>query len=138
MEAWRRVWRDGIQPLINTPGLAALGKALAEDSERLIQGATTSPPPLACVQDWAVEAACAMSFCGWHECGPGATVGEVEGYFARLCFAADEKLGEAGVSRWFTNWFDDTPRPEMRRQLLGEVTLELNRRSPEQQEAKTA
>jgi hypothetical protein len=92
-----------------------------------LQGATTSPPPLQCVQDWAVEAACALGYCGWQ--GEGlCTVAEVESYFARMCFEADQKLGESAMVCWFLNWFDDTPRAEMRRQLLAEVNRELDRR----------
>jgi hypothetical protein len=30
--------------------------------------------------------------------------------------------------RFFLNWFDDTPREQMRHQLLAEVDRELNRR----------
>jgi hypothetical protein len=67
MESWRRVWREGFVPGISTPGLEALRKALVEDDPRLIQGATTSPPPLQCVEDWPVEGACAVGYCGWAE-----------------------------------------------------------------------
>ena len=73
-----------------------------------------------CVQDWPVEAACALGYCGWQ--GDGLeTVGEVEEFFARACFEADQRLGEPAACRWFLNWFDDTPRDEMRRELLAEV-----------------
>jgi hypothetical protein len=40
--------------------------ALRGDDCRLLQRATTNPPPLQCVQQWAVEAACALGFCGWQ------------------------------------------------------------------------
>jgi hypothetical protein len=127
MEAWRKVWREGLVPQLSTRALEALRRALTSDDPRLLQGATTSPPPLQCVQDWAVEAACALGYCGWQ--GEGLrTVAEVESYFAKLCFAADQKLGESAMVRWFLNWFDDTPRAEMRRQLLLEVDNELGRR----------
>ncbi len=47
------------------------------DDPRLTQGSTTTPP-LMCVQDWPVEAACVLGFCGWQ--GDGLeTVAEVEG-----------------------------------------------------------
>ena len=32
-----------------------------------------------------------------------------------------ERLGEPAACRWFLNWFDDTPRDQMRRELLAEV-----------------
>jgi len=120
MESWRKVWREGLAPHLSTPGLEALRRALIRDDCRLLQGATTPTPPLQCVQDWPVAAACALGYCGWQ--GDGlATVAEVEVFFARICFEADEALGEPAACRWFLNWFDETPREEMRAQLLAEV-----------------
>jgi len=66
MESWRLVWRDGFVPVLSTAGLEALRDALRGDDPRLTQGSTTTPPPLMCVQDWPVEAACALGFCGWQ------------------------------------------------------------------------
>ncbi|HXG12948.1 MAG TPA: hypothetical protein VNK04_24535, partial [Gemmataceae bacterium] len=86
-----------------------------------------TPPPLPCVQDWPVEAACAVTYCGWH--GEGLkTVAEAEEFFARICFEVDQKMGEPAACRWFLNWFDDTPRDEMRRLLLAEVNRTLAQR----------
>lgn len=127
MESWMRVWRVGFAPHLPTEGLEALARALASDDTTLLQGATTAPPPLKCVQDWPVEAACATGYCGWKGNGLE-TVGEVEEFFARVCFAADQALGEPGGCRWFLNWFDDTPRDEMRRLLLVEVNRTLAER----------
>jgi hypothetical protein len=127
MESWRKVWREGVEPLLSTEGLDALRRALVQDDARLLQGSTTTPPPLLCVQDWPVEAACALGYCGWQ--GDGLeTVGEVEEFFARMCFAIDQRLGEPAGCRWFLNWFDETPRDEMRRLLLGEVMHALTER----------
>jgi hypothetical protein len=127
MDSWRKVWRDGLAPLISTEALEALRSALANDDVRLLQGATTTPPPLQCVQDWPVEAACVLGFCGWQ--GEGLeTVAEVEEYFARLCYEVDLRLGEPAACRWFLNWFDETPRDEMRRLLLSELTRTLTLR----------
>ena len=129
METWRKVWRDGVEPLVSTEGLEALRKALMSDDPRLLQGATTTPPPLMCVQDWPVEAACALGFCGWQGDDLD-TVGQVEEFFARACFEADQRLGEPAACRWFLNWFDDTPRDRMRRELLAEVERALADRHP--------
>jgi hypothetical protein len=127
MESWRKVWREGLVPVLSTNGLRALRRALAKDDPRLTQGSTTTPPPLQCVLDWPVEGACVMGFCAWQ--GDGLeTVGEVEEYFAKVCFEADQRLGEPAAVRYFLNWFDDTPRDEMRRELLGEVNLALGER----------
>src|SRR5438552_17129476 len=127
MESWRKVWREGLAPQISTAGLEALRAALVNDDARLIQGATTSPAPLQCVQDWPVEAACGLGYCGW-QCDGLETVAEVEEFFARTCFEADQRLGEPAACRWFLNWFDETPREEMRRQLAAEVHWALTQR----------
>ena len=127
MESWRKVWRDGLVPLLSTNGLEALRRGLMNDDPRLQQGATTTPPPLQCVQDWPVEGACALGFCGWQ--GDGLeTVGEVEEFFARFCAEIDRAMGEPAACQYFVNWFDSTPRAEMRKELLQEIERELSRR----------
>lgn len=127
MESWRNVWRKGVAPLLSVESLESLRQGLVNDDPRLLQGATTSPPPLQCVQDWPVEAACALGYCGWQ--GDGLeTVAEVEEFFARMCFEIDQQMGEPAACRWFLNWFDDTPREEMRIELLVEVQKALAER----------
>ena len=134
MESWRKVWREGLEPLLSAKGLEALRQALVSDDPRLLQGATTTPPPLQCVQDWPVEGACGLGFCGWQ--GEGLeTVAEVEEFFARTCFEIDQRLGEPAACRWFLNWFDEAPRDEMRRLLLAEVNRALARRRPDDEAA---
>lgn len=109
------------------PALEALKTALESDDQRLTQDNTTTPPPLMCVQDWPVEGACCLGLAGWL--GEGlTTVGEVEEYFAKLCFQADQRLGEPAACRWFLNAWDDTPRAEMFALLLAEVEYELGKR----------
>ena len=49
-------------------------------------------------------------------------------FFARMCFEVDQRLGEPAGCRWFLNWFDETPRDEMRRELLAEVNVALAER----------
>ena len=128
MESWRTVWRNGFVPALTLEGLEALREALATDDPRITQGSTTTPPPLMCVQDWPIEGCCAVGFCGWQ--GEHLdTVGEVEEFFARCCFEADKRLGEAAACRWFLNWFDDTPRDEMRLNLLVEIDREIEIRT---------
>ena len=124
VESWRSVWRNGFAPVLSGNGLKALAVALESDDRRLVQGLTTTPPPLMYTQGWPVEAADAIAFCGWQ--GDGlATVGEVHEFFAKACFDADQLLGKHSECRWFLNWYDDTPRDEMRRELLAEVQREL-------------
>lgn len=127
MESWRRTWRLGFAPQLSLKSLIALRDALATDDPNLVQGATTIPPPLDCVQGWPAEGACGIGYCGWkgeqlH------TVAEVEEFFARACFEADIRLDEPAACRWFLNWFDDTPRREMRSQLLPEVRRSIDER----------
>lgn len=127
MESWKKVWRDGLAPLLSTRGLESLRQALARDDFRLIQNSTCCPPPAEVFQDEEVEGACALGFCAWQGSGLD-TVGEVEAFFIRTCLDADEALGEPAACRHFLNWFDETPRAEMRRQLLAEVNRALNKR----------
>ena len=129
MESWRLIWRDGFVPNLSTTGLVALRHALNDDDSRLTQGSTVTPPALVCVNEWPAEAACAIGFCGWQG-DDLRTVGEVAEFHATRCFEADQRLGEPAACRWFLNWFDDTPRDEMRRELLAEVDLALRDRLP--------
>lgn len=101
-------------------GRKALRSALLRDDWRLLQGLTVSPPPLAIFADSNVEGACVLGYCGWkgENCK---TVAQVAEYQERLCLVADEVLDEPGASRYFLSWIDETPRSEMRRQLLAEL-----------------
>lgn len=127
MEMWRKIWREATVDFLPTAGLQALERALLTDDPRLTQGSTTTPPPLMCVQDWPVEAACLLGFCGWQ--GEGLeSVAEVEEFFARMCFEIDSRIGEPAGCRHLLNWYDETPREEVRRQLIGEVQLALSKR----------
>lgn len=139
LATWQKVWRRGFAPLLSMDHLNVLAAALRDNDPRLIQGATTSPPPLQCVQDWPAEAACVLGLCGVFDNGgfaenpadahfAGATVAEVEEFFAKACFDCDQILAEPAGCRHFLNWYDETPRDEMRRDLLAEVELEIERR----------
>lgn len=131
MESWRKVWREGFAPLFSIKGLSFLYKALAEDDPRLIQGATTNPPALINFMNQPTDGGCAVAYCGIeNEGGFGkASVTDVEEFFARACFEADNRLGEPAACRYFLNWFDDTPREEMRSKLTQEISMELDKRS---------
>ena len=133
METWRTVWRNGFSKVLPKRSLEALRDALRGDDSRLTQGSTCTPPPLNCVRDWPVEAGCAIGFCGAIEAGGfgEATVGEVEELFAKACFDCDQILGEPAECRHFLNFFDDTPRTAMRRELLVEVEITIASRQCE-------
>ena len=129
MEKWRRVWREGLAPQFSQRGLLALQTALGTDDVRLLQGVVSSPPPLDALRACAVNGTCAISLCGWQ--GDGLrSVGQIEDYFHRICDAADAVFHEPAACRYFLNWFDETPRAEMRRELLAEVRLALRERMP--------
>jgi hypothetical protein len=129
VEAWRKEWLQGIVPQLTRAGLRGLLKALEQDSPRLITGATTSPPPLQCMANEPVEACCPLC---WALLDGGQlyaiSVGMLEERFAQACWDADQRLGEPTAMRYFLNWVDETPRREMRRELLAEVKLALTQR----------
>ena len=144
MESWREVWRKGIAPLLEEEQLRSLLKGLVEDDPRLLQGATTSPPPLSCVSDWPCEGACGLAYAGATSLGgllpieperrgplrdwTYSTVEEVETFFSRFCFEIDQRIGEPAACRFFLTFWDDTPRDEMRREMIAEIQRELTRR----------
>jgi hypothetical protein len=124
---WKKCWRHGYVPQLSTHSLEVLRDALMKDDPRLIQGATTLPPPLQSVHDRPVEKACAVSFAGWQ--GEDlTTVAEVEEFFARSAFECDQRLGEPAGCRWFLNMWDETTRADMFRLLLKEVNYNLVQR----------
>jgi hypothetical protein len=126
MESWREVWRKGFAKVLPLAGLEALADAIRRDDPRLIQGATTTPPPVMCVEDWPCEQTCGL---GWTRFGvTSSTVGEVSEHFSEMCRRADNLIGEPAACRWFLNWFDDTPRATMRAELLPEVELAIAER----------
>lgn len=129
MQAWQKAWREGIAPQLSDNALVFLRAALENDDAALIQGATTTPPPLTCTQDWPCEAACLISYCGWHG-NDLETVGEVEEFFARTCYECDQLLGEPAGVRHFLNWYDETPRHEMRAAMIKELHVEICKRVP--------
>jgi hypothetical protein len=140
IEAWKQVWREGIAPVLPAEGLIALRNALESDDRRLMQGCTTQPPPLSVIRTWKCEGGCAISYAGWL--GESLVrVHEVASFFDRVTGEAAARLerlaGDRGEQPFlsvgmFLNWFDDTPRNEVRRELLPEVVLALeSRRLPQ-------
>jgi hypothetical protein len=124
MEKWRRVWREGIASLLSNEALLALRAALRDDDPLLLQGATCYPPLLDLLRDRPIESACALGWCGWKGEGLDSVL-QVEAFFTRLCDAVDEAFQETGASRYFLNWYDETPRARMRGELLAEVERTL-------------
>ena len=104
-------FKTGFAPVLGPHRLAVLRDACRADDPTLVQGQTTTPPPLMAVQDMDCEAACALGYCGWKG-GDLRTVGEVEEFFSETCYRADRVLGEVAACRWFLEFWDDTPRLE--------------------------
>jgi hypothetical protein len=131
LETWRLVWRRGLVPQLSTQGLQGLAKALEEDWPSLISGNTMTPPPLACMANEAVEGCCPLCFGLLDGLRPTAvSVGPLEERFAEACFKCSQLLGYPAAIRDWLNWVDETPREEMRKQLLIEVNLALVGRMP--------
>jgi hypothetical protein len=128
LASWQFVWRNGFSKVLPLKGLENLARSLLRDDPALVQGSTTTPPPLLCVQDWACEAADAIGYAGWKNDPPLATVGEVEEAFAKACFEADQLLGEPAACRYFLNFWDDTPRNDVRLQFYPEVLSAIRER----------
>lgn len=95
----------------------------------MTQGSTTTPPPLLALADCPCDGTDAIGWCAWlGGQGEAKTIGEVEEYFASVCYEVDQRMGEPAACRWYLNWYDDTPRKEMRAQLLAEVGRVLRQR----------
>lgn len=131
MESWRRVFKEGFAPQCSTAELVALRDALVADDPHILQGATTSPPPLMCVRDWPVEDACPWAWVGAYRHGgiKAATVAETEEEFSIFCQGCDLLLGEPASSRWFLNAWDDGKRDTMRRAVIEEINTILEARA---------
>jgi hypothetical protein len=130
IQPWQKAFHEGIVPSLSTAGLEALRRALLDDDLRLVQGATTVPPPIPEVADWPCESACPIGYCGWQ--GDAlANVGQVEEYFARVCLECDTRLNEAAAVRYFLYFVDEEPRATVRALLLPEVEKVLKERAEE-------
>lgn len=124
MESWRKVWREGIAPQLSTKALEELRYGLEKDSDFLLQGACSKPPMLECNYDKECEGGCAMVYGAWMA-GEVKTVGQADEYFHNIVASQLMSDGCDNCVRDFLNWFDDTPRDEMRREMIREVDNEL-------------
>jgi hypothetical protein len=123
VETWRRILREGLLRSLADDELQALRRGLADEDPALLQGMMTLPPPLECVNDWAVEGADLLAYPAWRGRGLK-TVREVEEAAWALCSAIDARLGE-GAAKELLAWYDGTPRADVLAVLLGEVEREM-------------
>jgi hypothetical protein len=129
----RMAWRAAA-PLFTTGGLEALREALWADDPTLLQHETVRPIALQCFLDDKPLGACPWGYAAiksWHL----DKVSEVTLAFSRVCQAVDEATGADAGCRWFLNFVDETPREQMRLELLEEVDIELARRSGQESES---
>lgn len=122
MDLWRKAFRAFV-PHLGRRGLLRLWAMLAADSPDLIQGGSTVPPPMQVCAGWKAEQACPVNQAGMAH--GLETVGELAEWFGRACHEADRALGECAGVRWFTTWWDEGPRDQMRPLLLAEVEYAL-------------
>ena len=127
VDAWRSTLRKGFIPLMSTGALVGAGAGAGDGRPEVDPGGDDHAPALQAVQDWPCEAADFVGYGGWQGDGLD-TVGEVEEFFARLCFECDNRLGEpAGCKHWLNYW-DETPRNEAFENALWEVRYALETR----------
>lgn len=127
MKSWQKAWRALVDKL-STPELKALERALVDNDPRLIQGATTLPPPLEAVGNWPCEGACLLGYMGWQGKNHCRQIRDVERYFVWRCQMIDHALGEPAACKYLLNWWDETPREQAFAGLLEEVELALQQR----------
>lgn len=124
MESWRYVWRVGLAPTFSSAELDALRVGLELDDPALVQGACV-------VRDGDYECAscrvvggCAIGYAIWNH-GAVSFDDEVLDAFQTVLVKSDFLVGYPLGTAPFLSWFDDTPREEMRRELLLEVKRSL-------------
>jgi hypothetical protein len=126
-DAAKKVLVEGFFPIVPTHRLNAMLKLLEADDPAIIQGSTSFPPPLLATDGEQVESVDPVGFMG-SDNTLTLTVGEVEEGFARLCFDADQRLGEPAACRFLLNAIDDNDRTEVWDFLTAEIRQELSRR----------
>ncbi len=139
LEVWQIVWRKGLAPNLPTKGLEALREALINDSRELIQKdtlVTTSEIPGTGYPNERMVACCGLAYPFWKG-GVDKRPLAIRRYFDDIAVKCNNVFEEN--TNWkfpnatdnFISWFDNTDRDEMRKKLLPEVELELERRKME-------
>lgn len=126
--SWRHAFRVGFAPQFSVDQLRDLRAALVRDDPKLIQGKTVIPRLCDEVGDAKPVGACGISYIGWHSGEGLSSILAVEDWFGEVCHKADQLLKEPAACRYFLNFFDDTPRDEMRPLLIAEIDRELEQR----------
>lgn len=129
LTAWQRAWRVGVAPQLSTAGLRSLKVALERDDPQLITGATTSPPPLACMENLPVDGCYPLCWALLDGRKPQeVSVGPLEERFFAACCQADRLLGEPAAARYFLNQVDAWGRQQLIQNLIPEIERTLAER----------
>jgi hypothetical protein len=131
VEAWRKVWREGVVPQLSTEGLGCLLDALKRDDPRIVTGCTTIPPALSSCSDLPIESADPIVWALLDGHSPRAcTVGLMDEAFARLAIRCSELCGMPRAIGTLLCWLDEQDRQTWRTELIKEVTAALIGRIP--------
>jgi hypothetical protein len=125
---WKKVFRVMTKEL-SAQQLEFLKKALDDDDPRLLQGSTCYPPELLgsdIMGKLECEGACLIGYAGWKS--GIRTIEGVSEFFRKICNAIDSQFNEPAYCRYLLNWYDESPRDEMRRDVLAEIAIVLSAR----------
>lgn len=126
-EPWQESLVEGFLNVMTDEEVLCGHKALTEDRESLIHGATTSPPPIGKHAQSPVSCACFISYCLWKARGLK-TVADVEEAFATACVEAGVLTPKCIGARGFLNFWDEEPPEVAKSRTLEVVEKELERR----------
>jgi hypothetical protein len=119
MEAWRRVFREGISPQLPMSALEALRNGLLKNDPRLRPGMTVEVGWTAGGAPGILQA-CAIGYGAWKGiCLESAA--DVESFFTEVCERANRLMGDPGACNHFITWFDGHRRDFVFPLLLTEV-----------------
>jgi hypothetical protein len=131
VEAWRKIWREGVVPQLSTEGLQSLLDALRRDDCRIITGSTTIPPAFSAASNLPIEQCDPVIFAMLDGHSPySCTVGLMDEAFARLAIRCSELCGFPRAIGTFLCWVDEQDRETWRMELMREVNLALVARLP--------
>lgn len=125
MESWRKVWREGLAPLLTDPQLEVLLAGLRADDPALIQNQTTEPMAFDCGLKSRCEGGCLIAYPIWK--GGVENVVNVAEAFERTVDRVDRACG-LGMCSELLDWYDGSSRDIVIAEMLPEVQLEIEKR----------
>ena len=125
MESWKKSFAH-IADVCGVPALQVLRTAVSENYCSLIQGTTVAYEPATNPGDRTVCGACAVGYMYW-KADDMDFADDVEEAVAATFSEVAKKAGWDRAPDLFTNWYDETPRDEMRRELLPVIDANIRR-----------